>query len=208
MATKVPQFKFISCSQLKYSKHNPKRRLEQKLGQLCKSIQAIGLQYPILVTSNNVVIDGHRRLAAYKRMGLENIASLVTDQTPNDVYSEVNANAYKLSGNDAMYVYLVDPTAVRPQVRRRFQRMEDRLGRPMVETLQKHGFSVVVFCFAEHLCKECECDTDEWVKRVVRWLMTCESLGYVRSLVNTKMISPARVLRAAKQSKPLTVKVT
>lgn len=208
MAIKVPQFKYISCSRLKYSKHNPERRIKQKIGQLAKSIQSIGLQYPILVTSDNVVIDGHRRLAACRKMGLETIACLVTEQDGNTIYSDVNANAYKLSGNDAMFVYLKDPTAVRAPVRKRMERMEERLGRSMMETIQKHGFSVLLFVFAEKLCKECDRDDDQWVRRVVRWMMTCESLGYVRSLVNTKMVSPAAVLRAVKLNRALRVKVS
>ncbi len=211
---RAPQFHNISLALLKDAPHNPKGRISSpKIGQLAKSIQEIGLQYPVLVTEKNAsgkhqIIDGHRRVAAYRRIGLDPVPCLVTGQDADSVYAGVNANARSLSGNEQLSVFLSNPKAVSGRARRGFENMEERLGRKLMETMQRHGYTGRTFKMAVIICRACDRDTDEWVKLTVRWFMTCESQRYVQSLLATKTISPAQILRAVKEHRPLKVKVS
>lgn len=205
---KAPQLKYVSLSQLKPSKHNPPGRQKRDIRSLAKSIQEIGLQYPILISENNVIIDGHRRVAAHRDMGLETIPCIVSMHAdPNAVYAGVNSNSRRVTGNDALAVYLVEPTAVSARTRHNFEEMEQRLGRALCRDIQKHGKTYTVYRMAREICKACDLDDNEQIQKTVVWFLTRESPAYVKSLFNTKTLSPATILRAVKANRPLRVKV-
>ncbi len=57
-------------------------RIRQDLGDiksLAKSIDELGLMYPIMVTSEYVLVDGGRRLAAIKLLGWPEIPVMVVE---------------------------------------------------------------------------------------------------------------------------------
>lgn len=204
----APQFKNVSVSAIIPAKYNPKKRTQgPKIRQLARSMATVGLLYPILIDKKNKIIDGHRRFFAAKMNLWETIGCLVIDGDAEAMYAEVNANSLRPSGNDMLWIYLEEPNAVTPRTRANLSSMEDRIGRSLVELIAKHGFSTRLYRVACSVCKECGKDTDEWVKRTVRWFITCEAVGRVYNMLTSKMISPMLLLRHVKMNKPLRVKV-
>jgi hypothetical protein len=206
----APQFKNISLSQLKAATYNPKRRTKNKnVRQLAASMAEVGLMYPILVTKQSWIIDGHRRFEAAKMNQWDTIPCLVVDDKERDkVYAEVNANACRLSGNDNLFVYLENPNAVTATCKAKFDAMCNVIGRELARDIQKFGFSFLIYRMAREVCKQCGKESPEMIRRTVRWFMTCESVGYVRNLLVSQVISPMLVLRHVKQNKPLKMKVS
>lgn len=61
------QVKKVPIAKIKQSAHNPKLRIAPRsIIALAKSIESIGLIYPLAVSKTMRLIDGHRRLAAIK----------------------------------------------------------------------------------------------------------------------------------------------
>lgn len=73
--------------------NNP-RRNERAISAVENSIKQFGYQNPIIVDKNNIVIAGHSRLEAAKRLGIKVLPVIVAD----DLTSE-QANAFRLADN-------------------------------------------------------------------------------------------------------------
>lgn len=57
---------------------NP-RRNDKTVDALCETIPVHGFNVPIVVDRNNVVVKGHARLRAAKRLGMEQVPCIVSD---------------------------------------------------------------------------------------------------------------------------------
>lgn len=57
---------------------NP-RRNDKTVDALCETIPVHGFNVPIVVDRNNVVVKGHARLRAAKRLGMEKVPCIVSD---------------------------------------------------------------------------------------------------------------------------------
>ena len=55
---------------------------EQPIAELVESIQNDGLKIPIIISSENEIIDGYRRVAALKELGIEDVEVLVDEVRP------------------------------------------------------------------------------------------------------------------------------
>ena len=61
--------------------NNP-RRIEAAVGPVMESIKAFGFKVPIVIDVNNIVVAGHTRLEAAKRLGMEEVPVIrATDLT-------------------------------------------------------------------------------------------------------------------------------
>lgn len=72
--------------------HNP-RRNDRSIEPIMKSIQMAGFINPIIIDKHNIVLAGHARLEAVKRLGKETVGVIVADVAP-----EV-AKAYRITDN-------------------------------------------------------------------------------------------------------------
>lgn len=57
--------------------NNPRRHPEEQIKALMAAIQEFGFDQPVVVTSSNVVIKGHGRLEAAKRLGMKEVPVVV-----------------------------------------------------------------------------------------------------------------------------------
>lgn len=73
---------------------NPRKIGEQAIAGVAQSIKSFGFKNPIVVDGEGVVINGHTRLLAAKRLGLKKVPVLVaTDLTPEQ------ARAFRIADN-------------------------------------------------------------------------------------------------------------
>lgn len=59
---------------------NPRRISDEAVNAVMESIKAYGYQQPIVVDTENVIIMGHTRYSALRRLGVEEIPVLVADK--------------------------------------------------------------------------------------------------------------------------------
>lgn len=72
--------------------HNP-RRNDRSIEPIMKSIQMAGFINPIIIDTHNIVLAGHARLEAVKKLGKETVGVIIAD-IPPDV-----AKAYRITDN-------------------------------------------------------------------------------------------------------------
>ena len=73
--------------------HNP-RINDQAVDELAESIKRFGFKNPIVVDKDNVIINGHTRLKACKKLGIKKVPTIIAeDLTPEQV------KAFRLADN-------------------------------------------------------------------------------------------------------------
>ena len=73
--------------------NNP-RNNENAIDKVASSIQEFGFKVPIVVDKDNVVINGHTRLLASKKLGLEEVPCIIADDL-----SEAQIKAFRIADN-------------------------------------------------------------------------------------------------------------
>lgn len=203
------QVKRIPIATLSTAPHNPKSRTENnsRLRQLAKSMEKIGILYPILVSKDGKrVIDGHRRLAAAKRLGWDSIPVLMVNaESDDEVYSEVNANSCRLTGNQALAVWLKNPKAVTKRSRACFDRAEAILGRTILGRLSRGGHSVRLLTLAGWVARYVDrADDSKFIKKTTCWLAKYRNARIVEGYMEVKQ-SPKTLHRAIMANRDLKI---
>lgn len=73
--------------------NNP-RKNDKAVLAVAKSIQEFGFKVPIVIDKNNIIVNGHTRLKAAKKLGLETVPCIVADDlTPDQI------RAFRLADN-------------------------------------------------------------------------------------------------------------
>ncbi len=90
----MPQITEVPIGQLKPYDKNPRKISSDAVDAVAGSIAAFGFRQPIIVDKDHVIIAGHTRLAAAKKLGLETVPIVIAhDMTPEQV------RAYRLADN-------------------------------------------------------------------------------------------------------------
>ena len=86
MQVELGERKVLGIDEIRPYWRNPRRVTEDMVNQLVASIQRYGYQQPIVVDADNVIIVGHTRYAALRRMDVTRVEVVVaTDLTPAQV---------------------------------------------------------------------------------------------------------------------------
>ena len=75
-------------------KNNPRKISDTAIEKVANSIKNFGFRQPIVVDKNNIVVVGHTRLQASRKLGLQQVPVLVADNLTED-----QINAYRLADN-------------------------------------------------------------------------------------------------------------
>lgn len=189
---------------LKPAAYNPENRMNSTpMNRLVKSIDSIGLVYPIAINEKREVIDGHRRLTACKELGWDKVPTVVVTGDRDAIYAETNANSMRMSAYDNLCIYLKNAAAVTPRIRASFERCESAIGRPLLEKMAKKGYGVKVYRWAQVICRHLECVDDiEFVKKTILWCMEHRAMRPAWNAVKAN-INPATLRRAINNNRPL-----
>lgn len=93
METKKLNVVQMKISEIKVYENNP-RDNDGAVEAVANSIKSFGFKVPIIVDSNNVIIAGHTRLKASKRLGLTEVPVIVADDLTED-----QIKAFRLADN-------------------------------------------------------------------------------------------------------------
>jgi ParB-like chromosome segregation protein Spo0J len=200
------EVKRVAISTLKASSYNPQSRLNSnRMTALTKSIERIGLIYPIAVTKKMQVIDGHRRLAACKALGIEHVPVLIveSDEIPETIYAEINASACNLSGSQNLQVWLDNPLAVTERARKIFEAAQERFGLRILQSLAAKNMSVTLLRAANEVSRFVGAEDDvQFVRRAARWIMAHRNVRLVRSYCDMQQ-SPKTLYNAINNNKEI-----
>ena len=84
---------WMQCDELIPYDKNP-RKNDKAVKYVAKSIETFGFKQPIVVDKNNVVVCGHTRLKAAKKLGLKKVPCIVADDLTDE-----QIKAYRLADN-------------------------------------------------------------------------------------------------------------
>lgn len=93
----------LPISSLKPTPYNPVKRTkdsEPAFKSMAENIKKYGLQYPVLITADREVIDGNRRLAICKSLGMAEIEVIVSNFDRDEVFTMVNTSAIKINNKN------------------------------------------------------------------------------------------------------------
>lgn len=84
----------ISVDEIVEYKNNPRRVTENAIDTVVASIREFGFKVPIILDEDKVIVAGHTRLLAAKKMGLHEVPCIVADDlTPEQI------RAFRLADN-------------------------------------------------------------------------------------------------------------
>jgi hypothetical protein len=199
------QVKMVKIAKLKLATYNPQGRTRGKgILALKRSIADIGLMYPILVDKDNNVVDGHRRIAAMKELGLDEVPTLMTsgENAKDTVYSQINATAMKMTGHQNITVFLKNKNAVTASARNRYQRVIERFGLPVLRQIANAGMSMNVVKTAQRVANFLDIEDDSEIRDIIRWLILHRNSRSVHAYIETGQSGRA-LLMSIKAKKPL-----
>lgn len=93
--SKLMDVKILDINSVKPYENNP-RSHDKNIEELAESIKTFGFKNPILINSDNVIIAGHGRYAAAKKIGLKEVPCIYADDL-----NEEDCNLFRIVENEA-----------------------------------------------------------------------------------------------------------
>lgn len=106
----------LSISEIHPYDKNPRKISDEAVEKVANSIREFGFQQPIVVDSAHVIIVGHTRLKAAKKLGLKTVPVVVADNL-----TEEQAKAYRLADNKTGELSEWDDDALLEELEELFQ---------------------------------------------------------------------------------------
>lgn len=82
------KIEYINADVLKKYNNNAKEHPDEQVNEIAKSIERFGFRQPIVVDRNYVIVIGHGRLMAAKKLGIKQVPVTIIDDLTDD---EINA---------------------------------------------------------------------------------------------------------------------
>lgn len=92
--SEVREMEWIEVSKLKPSSRNARTHTAKQIDQIARSIDAFGFANPIIMDGEGIVVAGHGRLAAAKKLGLAKVPVIALRDL-----SKTQIQAYALADN-------------------------------------------------------------------------------------------------------------
>lgn len=90
---KNPKIAMMSLTDLKAYDNNP-RKNDSAVDAVANSIREFGFKVPVIIDSNNIIVCGHTRVKAAKKLGMEEVPCIVADDLTDD-----QIKAFRLADN-------------------------------------------------------------------------------------------------------------
>lgn len=103
-------FKYLNVDDLIPYENNP-RKNDGAVDFVAKSIEEFGFKVPIVVDKNNIVVAGHTRLKASKKLGLEKVPVIIADDLTDE-----QVKAFRLADNKVSEVAQWDEEALKVEM--------------------------------------------------------------------------------------------
>ena len=134
----------VELNRLRVFEGNSPKRLKD-VDNLSNSIARIGQIEPIVITRANLIVAGHRRWEAMKRLNAKTIRAIFVEDVskvdPLEIYQEVNEQIRPQTRANHLYTWFTMGTGVSRHTTCDFQRMEDLVGRGVIEVMVTLGLS-------------------------------------------------------------------
>lgn len=193
-----------STVSIKTAKYNPKNRTAQTT-QLLKSVKSFGILVPLIIDGNKNLIDGHRRLFVAKKLKLKNvpIIEIPSALSKEKAYEIINTTSKKISNHDLLFIY-INGGSVPDRVVPYIKDLEKVVGSAGLVRLAERSATYTVIKYAKVIQKYCRTYDEQFLRKIVFWLIDNKMIYYARRAMEAK-VSSSVIQSAIKKNKPLTI---
>ena len=197
----------MKVKDVKANPDNPPERTDRnkKFSNLMKSVTKVGLMSPIVVSSNNVLINGNRRLAVHKDLGKKTIKAIRHNSESSVRFDEyfVECNIVeKITGSQWAWRYLKG-ASVPSHLRRIFVTLKTVGGKACLQRMVELKKSPVSFAIGLTMFRNYTGNTSKvMAKKVIYWMLYVSSAYRLKLLIGEYV--PMQVLvNAVKEKKQI-----
>lgn len=193
----------VAVNDIKIAKGaNPPQRTEgPALRDLMASINRYGIIVPLVVDMRSMtLVDGHRRLACAKALGLESVPVVAAPPEARDVlFEEINRSTRKMTGKEWTQL-VARGFKANPKVMRSTERIRRLMGEEMVQEIAMRKLAInsldsVMGQIAKYL--DWSTEDSQRMGIIMRWLLKGNSAVARRAMASGV---PAQVLAQAIES--------
>lgn len=187
----------------------PVRTYPESLEQLKSQILAAGrVLSPVHIGLDNVLADGHRRVAISRELGYETVPAIISDDTPAEVlWVWLNAGSMNITPSQwfaAVFHGLPVDTANMPMsIRRRIERLIELLEPEQVANLIELGRSPTIIDTASFVARYCDREGDPvFLRQTIVWFTENQSQFSARRAI-AEEAPPDLLIEAIQDNKPV-----
>lgn len=188
---------------LKFAPFNPPIRTSPRaLIKLRSEIEEAGeIIIPLVVTYDNFVADGHRRLTIARELGYEVIPIIRKDYNLAELWSVLNGGIMPV--NRKSWIQAVRegmPIECVPDGDRRvISDLIRVMGKKAFNKIVDDGRGPSIIVVAQYIAKYCGNDNDDFVRKIIEWFLECNSVKEGGDAVRSKC--PPEILISAIENK-------
>lgn len=214
METQNGKIKEVPIDSIKPAIFNPPTRINHNtLVELKASISRIGIVYPLIVTPEMDLVDGHRRLECAKMLGMQTVPVIVRTGNQRVLFSEVNVTAKKLTHADDLFVYL-SGGIMTDRSKKYIEPLEKIGGRELLEKMAEARIGPAnIAVVIPHILEYIERNEPNWktgnnpyVLKVINWMIDHRQTFRVRAAIAIGL-SPLVIVACVDNNCPLPVGV-
>lgn len=196
----------MKVEEIKVAKFNPASRTERSsLRKLMKDIEAAGrVIQPLVVGSDGVLADGHRRLACAKALGLKTVPVLLEDKPARELWVILNHSPRIVRGRDWLEAYVSGLSArVMPEeIAKQINELEKAVGKTGLEALVANHRGIGILRMAQVVARYVGDTTPDMIGKIIRWFETHEQQNVAKLAIKDEC-EPEDLLRAIEECRPL-----
>lgn len=202
----------VAISDLKGMPYQPGvRTIDKNIVSLKNSIEDMGLLVPILIDKHNNIVDGHRRVEAFRALNLANIQAIqyngeMKGKKPIDAYADINTTQRKMGGLEQLSIYLRGGKAF-GSCKKAIEWTEQHLGKEYLERLLAENFSPFYVVRLKNIAHRCGYVSQVQQRKFYDWAMKHGQFAQLMAI--EKLNSDIRCVKAAvANNRPLKKKVS
>ena len=176
--TFVPKIVMMPVGVIECAPFNPENRTEEneRLKNLMQGIKDLGgIVYPLIVSNDNRLIDGHRRLTCAKMLGLKEVPCIVMPLELQRAWIVLNDTQLPIMGGGwtEIVYHGVSIANLPPKHRRALQQIYDLVGDDGIAAMAQktRPMSPHVLSWAKRICRYIDDSTDEMLGMTLLWLV-------------------------------------
>lgn len=207
--TFVPKVVMVPIGIIQVAPFNPENRTQEneRLRTLMQGIKDLGgIVYPLIVSNDNKLIDGHRRLACAKALGIKEVPCIVLPLELQQAWIVLNDTQLPIMGGGwTEIVYRGVSIANLPtRQRRAMQHIYELIGTDGIEAMAQKSrpMSPHVLSWAKRIGRYIEDESDEMIAMILRWLIKHNMQKTARAAIESD-VDPQVLMNSIKTDKPI-----
>lgn len=185
---KIATVELVSPDTLKFAPFNPLVRTTSKaVAKLRWEIERAGkIISPLIVTYDNYVADGHRRLTVARELGYVWVPIIREDYSLADLWSILNGGNMAVNRKNWMQAVREGmPLECVPEKDRKV--LDDLIrvmGKKEFEKIVDDGRGPSIIVVAQYVARYCGDESDKFVRKVINWFIKCGTLRDAKFFVS------------------------